>query len=83
MVAKLSGGVRYETTDVEGSSTSNLPLALRTTTTSEQEVVFTAQEVAISQSSNYSNFLPAIDFQLQPTEDWVVRVSYGRILGAS
>ncbi len=80
MIAKLSAGVRYEDTDVESSSTQNLPLALRTTSPSEQEVVNTAEEVSLTQTGNYSHFLPAVDFQLQPSEDWVVRLSYGRTL---
>ena len=80
MIAKLSAGVRYETTDVESSSTANLPLGLRTTTGSEQEVIFTAQEQALNQSGSYSNFLPAVDFQLQPNDDIVLRLSYSRTL---
>jgi TonB-dependent receptor len=80
MLAKLSAGVRYETTDVESSSTANLPLGLRTTTGSEQEVIFTTDEQELNQSGSYSNFLPAIDFQLQPTDDVVLRLSYGRTL---
>ena len=80
MLAKLSAGVRYETTDVESSSTANLPLGLRTTTGSEQEVIFTMEEQALNQSGSYSNFLPAIDFQLQPNDEVVLRLSYGRTL---
>ena len=80
MIVKLSAGVRYETTDVESSSLSNLPLGLRTTTTSEQEVIFTDTEQLLVQDGSYSNFLPAVDFQLQPTDETVLRFSYGRTL---
>lgn len=80
MVAKLAAGVRYEETEVESSSETNLPLALRTTTGSEQEVVFTNDVLALTQTGEYDNFLPAIDFQLQPNDEIVLRASYGKTL---
>ena len=80
MVMKLSAGIRYEETDVTSSSTTNLPLGLRTTTGSEQEVIFTDTEVSLVQEGNYSNFLPAVDLQLQPNDQLVARLSYSRTL---
>ncbi|MEM9839586.1 MAG: TonB-dependent receptor [Pseudomonadota bacterium] len=80
MVAKLSAGLRYEETDVVSSSSANLPLGLRTTTGSEQEVIFTNEVQELRQTGSYDNFIPAVDFQLQPTDETVLRFSYGKTL---
>ena len=80
MGTKLSAGLRYEETEVESSSLTNLPLGLRTTTLSEQEVIFTNETVSLVQDGKYNHLLPAVDFQLEPTEDVVLRFSYGTTL---
>ncbi|MEM7359036.1 MAG: TonB-dependent receptor [Pseudomonadota bacterium] len=80
MPARLAVGGRYEDTDITGTSVQNLPVALQTSSPTEQEVIQSTDEVFFTLQGNYSEFLPAIDFQLQTTENTVARFSYGRTL---
>lgn len=80
MPATLALGARYEQTDVEGTTVQNLPIALQTSSPTEQEVLQSTEEVNFTLDGDYAEFLPAIDFQLQPSDETVVRLSYGRTL---
>ncbi|MEO0998001.1 MAG: TonB-dependent receptor, partial [Pseudomonadota bacterium] len=78
--ARLAIGLRYEETDVEGTTVQNLPIALQTSSNTEQEVLQSADEVNFTLAGDYSEVLPAIDFQISPSESTVARLSYGRTL---
>ena len=79
--AKLSAGVRFETTDVSSSSEVSLPVAITVNSDSEANVIFNPDESTfVEETGGYSNFLPAVDFQLLPTDNTVLRFSYGRTL---
>ena len=78
MPARISAGVRYETTDVEGSAFQNFPTALQVTSTTEGQVIPGPVTTFFTVKGDYSVFLPALDFQIEPREDHVVRVSYGK-----
>ena len=80
MPARLAIGARYEDTDIEGTSVQNLPIALQTSSNTEQEVLQSTEEVNFTLKGDYSELLPAIDFQIQPNEKTVARFSYGRTL---
>ena len=81
VVAKLSAGVRFETTDVSSSSLISLPVSISVNSDSEANVNFDDAEAAfVEETGSYSNFLPAVDFQLLPTDNTVLRLSYGRSL---
>ncbi|MEO9971232.1 MAG: TonB-dependent receptor [Hyphomonadaceae bacterium] len=79
--AKLSAGVRFETTDVSSSSEISLPVSISVNSDSEANVNFDPTETTfVEETGGYSNFLPAVDFQLLPTDNTVLRLSYGRTL---
>ena len=80
MDARASVGVRYETTDVTGTAFQNLPVALQTTSLTEQVVINSADIVPFTLEGDYDEFLPAIDMQISPRDDMVLRLSYGRTL---
>ncbi len=79
---RISAGVRWEKTDVTGSAFQTFPLALEIFTTTEGRAIFPegAEPVPFSIEGDYEVFLPALDFSLNPTENIVTRLSYGRTL---
>ncbi|MDX1403572.1 MAG: TonB-dependent receptor [Woeseiaceae bacterium] len=78
MPARISAGLRYESTDVEGSAFQNFPTALQITTSTEGQVIQGPEQTFFTIEGDYSVFLPALDFRLEPREDHVLRFSYGR-----
>ena len=80
MPLQLALGLRYEETTVDGTSVQNLPIALRTTSPTEQEVLQSEELVNVTLDGDYDEFLPAIDLRLLPRENLVARVSYGKSL---
>ena len=78
MPAAISAGLRYEQTDVEGSAFQNFPLSLTVTSTNEGQVAFGPEETFFTVDGDYSVFLPSFDFRFEPSEDHVLRFSYGR-----
>lgn len=81
MPTRLNVGLRYESTDVEGTSVAqNTALALQTTSLSEQQVINSTVVNTFSASGDYQQFLPSLDFQIEPYEDVLLRASYGRTL---
>ena len=79
--AKLAAGLRFETTDVSSSSDISLPISITVASDSEANVNFSPDDSTfLEENGGYSNFLPAVDFQIEPTEDVILRASYGRSL---
>jgi TonB-dependent receptor len=76
--ARLSAGVRYEDTDVDGSAFQNFPTALQVTSPTEGQVLPGPEETFFTLKGGYSVFLPALDFRVEPWDDHVFRVSYGQ-----
>ena len=78
--ARLNVGLRWENTDVRGTSFQNLPIALQTTSPTEQQVLQSANVVDYTLAGKYDEILPAVDFSLETTEDTMLRFSYGKSL---
>ncbi len=78
--ARLSAGFRYEDTEVTGSAFQTFPSSLTITTSTEGTVNFDPNAVPefFTVDGGYEVFLPAFDFAIEPTEDIVTRLSYGR-----
>ena len=77
---RLAAGVRIESTDVESSSEISVPSEIIVTSLSEATVNSSTQTVFTEETGSYTNFLPAIDFSILPTDSTVVRFSYGRTI---
>lgn len=80
MPARAAVGVRYETTDVTGTAFQNLPVALQTTSLTEQVVINSPDIIPFTLEGDYDQFLPAIDLQIEPRDDMLLRLSYGRTI---
>ena len=80
--ARISAGFRYEDTDVTGSAFQTFPISLTITTSTEGVVNFdpNAQPEFFEVKGDYEVFLPALDFQIEPTEDLLARISYGKTI---
>jgi TonB-dependent receptor len=80
MPATLSAGFRYEDTQVEGSAFQTFPSSLTITTSTEGTVNFDPDAVPefFTIDGDYQVYLPALDFRLEPSEDIVTRISYGK-----
>ena len=76
--ARISAGVRYEDTDVEGSAFQNFPTALGIVSATEGVVVPGPEETFFTVEGDYSVFLPAVDLRIEPWDNHVARASYGK-----
>ncbi len=76
--ARISAGLRYEDTDVEGSAFQNFPLSLTVISPTEGVVNPGPEETFFVLEGDYSVFLPALDFRMEPWEGHVARASYGK-----
>jgi TonB-dependent receptor len=81
MPAGIIGGVRYEQTDVTSEGLTGVPTGVAWTTANEFALLglndnrdFTRLE------GDYDFWLPAIDFQVEPREDVILRASYSKTM---
>jgi len=81
MVSNLRIGLRYETTDVTSSSLTPVPLYIEWASANEYFLTFSDQNDFTTQEGDYDNWLPNIDYNLNVTEDFVVRASYSETIG--
>ncbi|MEO1247306.1 MAG: TonB-dependent receptor [Pseudomonadota bacterium] len=78
--ARISAGFRYEDTDVTGSAFQTFPASLTITTSTEGVVNFDPGAVPefFEIEGGYEIFLPSFDFQIEPADDLIARLSYGK-----
>ena len=78
--AGLTAGVRYENTKVTSNSRVARPDRIEWDSDNDFTRVISAEIVPIELKGQYSNLLPAIDFQLEPMDNVMARVSYSKTL---
>jgi TonB-dependent receptor len=81
--ANLVAGVRYENTKTNADAEFNQPSAIvwNSDNDFQRVLLFTPETLVTRHGDNeYNNFLPSIDFQINPMENLVARVSYSRTL---
>jgi TonB-dependent receptor len=78
--AKFAAGVRYENTKVTSNSLVAQPDRIEWDSDNDFTRVIGATIVPIQLKGEYNNFLPSIDFQIEPTDNVVARVSYSKTL---
>jgi len=79
MPIKANVGVRYETTDVEGSSVGPVYDSLTWISSTELRAASTGNAKQ-TLGGDYDVFLPSINISLEPADNIVFRMSYGRSL---
>jgi TonB-dependent receptor len=76
----LVAGVRYEETDTKSTSLVRTPRAIIWTADNDFRVDTTDTYAPISGKGKYSNLLPAMDFQVELTDDVMGRFSFSRTI---
>ena len=79
--AHLRLGVRYETTEVTSSALTDIPSGTRFTGGNEIGILpSNGQSQFLTFEGEYDNWLPAIDFDMEPVEDVKLRASYSHTI---
>jgi len=78
--AGIVAGVRYENTKVTANSLVAQPDRIEWDSDNDFTRVISSTIVPIRRTGEYNNLLPSIDFQIEPTDNVVARVSYSRTL---
>ena len=81
MPVRANAGVRYEHTDVTGTSLQLIPVDIRWQDPTEFFTVFSPDtDFNVVQGEGYDVFLPNFDIDIQPTDSIVARFSYSRTM---
>ncbi|MGJ8693485.1 MAG: TonB-dependent receptor [Thalassotalea sp.] len=84
MPLSIVAGLRYETTDVTGTTNQDTVLYLQYESITELRPAYSGENYALTQfEGDYDSLLPNIDISLEVTEDVVARLSYGKSLTRS
>jgi TonB-dependent receptor len=75
----IIGGVRYETTDVSASALVPTPSGARQNSQNEFNILFTGSGFTRFKGS-YQNWLPSVDFDIEPTSTVKLRASYSHTI---
>jgi TonB-dependent receptor len=73
-------GFRYEKTDVASTGLAKIPTGVNWISQNELPLVFGSQ-IYQTQTGNYNNFLPTVDWDMDVRDDVKVRASYGMSIG--
>ncbi|MCM2679366.1 TonB-dependent receptor [Echinimonas agarilytica] len=76
MPLNVLAGVRYERTEVNGSSLAPEYTHLRWNSGNEMAVTNTGEEFFTDRDSSYTEFLPSLDMDIEIVEDVIARFSY-------
>lgn len=80
MALDILAGVRYEKTDVTGTTFQNAPEAMIYVSPTEFRPRMTEQVIGYTLTNDYDMVLPSLDVSLEVTDDLVARFSYGKSL---
>lgn len=78
--AGVVAGVRYENTKVTANSIITQPATIAWVSDNDFTTVLSTNTVPIQAKGDYHNFLPALDFQIEPIDNVLARVSFSRTL---
>jgi TonB-dependent receptor len=75
----IIGGIRYETTDVSASALVPTPSGARQNSQNEFNILFNGTGFT-SFKGSYQNWLPSVDFDVEPTDTIKLRASYSHTI---
>ena len=78
--AGLVAGARYENTKVTALSNVAAPTVIEWDSDNDFTRVIGTNVVTITREGEYNHLLPAIDFQIEPMDDVIARVSYSKTI---
>ena len=79
MPGHVIGGLRYETTDVSASALVPSPSGARQNSQNEFNILFSGSGFTTFKGS-YHNWLPSVDFDIEPTDSVKLRASYSHTI---
>ncbi len=79
--SNLRVGLRYEKTDVTSSSLTPVPLWIDWVAANEYFITYSSDQDFTTQEGDYDNWLPNIDWNVNLTDDFIVRASYSETIG--
>ena len=74
------GGVRWETTKVDSFAIQALPAYIKWDSDNDFSTIISNQTVELNSDGKYTNFLPSVDFRIEPMDNLVARVSLSKTL---
>jgi TonB-dependent receptor len=77
----ITGGLRYEKTEVDSVSAQPVPVQLRWTADNDFVIDNDTGTSAVSGTGSYNHILPNIDIKMDVTDKVVARVSYSETIG--
>jgi TonB-dependent receptor len=80
MPANLSAGVRYEKTDVTSSALVPIPVQITWNSNNEYSIINSDRDFT-KLEGDYDYVLPAVDFNVELTEDVILRLGYSQTIG--
>lgn len=78
--AGITAGARYEVTKVTSTSLIATPDRIEWDSDNDFTRVLGTNVTPLTRNGRYENLLPYLDFQIEPAEDLIARVSYSRTL---
>jgi TonB-dependent receptor len=77
----ITGGLRYEQTEVEAIAAQAVPSQIRWTADNDFVIDNSPTAAAVSGSGRYNHLLPNIDIKMDVTDNLVARMSYSQTIG--
>ena len=77
----ITGGLRYEQTEVEALAAQAVPSQIRWTADNDFVIDNSPTAAAVSGSGRYNHLLPNIDIKMDVTDNLVARMSYSQTIG--
>lgn len=78
--AHVIAGVRYDQTTVSSSSLTPIPVGAAWVATGEFNVLYSPENDFLTSKGSYDNWLPAIDFDIEPIDNVKLRASYSHTI---
>lgn len=76
----IIGGVRYDQTNVSSSALVPIPTGTRWTSANEFALVYAPNSAFTTFKGSYQNWLPAVDFDIEPIRNVKLRASYSHTI---
>ena len=77
----ITGGLRYEKTEVEALAAQAVPTQIRWTADNDFVIDYSGTAEAVDGDGNYNHLLPNIDIKMGVTDNVVARMSYSETIG--
>lgn len=77
----ITGGLRYEVTEVDSIAAQAVPSALRWAADNDFVIDYATGSTAVEGKGRYNHFLPNIDVKMDITDKLVGRISYSQTVG--